>query len=162
MTSFFDSAAQEAEDRQLLEHVFDSCRLSDTELTTFHRWIEEDRKITERMRSWLKSVKAEHERSEQDKALLQDVIGDDRLSRGEDEAFCDMQAQIERYVRGKLTDAQRSWLEKVAARLGIVHESAANLHSSGKVPEGLPRAQRLLPWEQEGYVKPTRPSGRST
>ncbi len=157
-----DRVALDSEDRRLLEEALASCDLTENERDVFSRWLAGSRPLTPRMRGWAESAREEHDRSRRDRDLLGLVIGNARLTPEEDSAFCSMQAQVEKRVRGTLTEPQRAWVTQAACRLCLEPDEAPlNLHSAGRVKEGPPRKERLLPWEQPGYVKPTRPPGRS-
>ncbi len=82
----------------------------------------------------------------------------EELGDGEFRSFGDMLAKLEAKRGLALSQKQRGWLEQVAERLG--ESTALNLASRGMVEQGLPRADRMLPWEREGYTKPVKPPGR--
>lgn len=62
-----------------------------------------------------------------------------------------------------LSEKQERWVYSVAERFGLAVAPASNAFSEmseKKQREHLDRAVRvLLPWEQPGYVKPTKPPG---
>lgn len=71
-----------------------------------------------------------------DRAMLDALLGSDRLTAYEEEAFSDIRGQIERTMR-PVTKAQRMWIENRYKALELdAAEPAKNLVSSGQVPRG--------------------------
>lgn len=91
--------------------------------------------------------------------LLDDYI--DELNDKEMEAFSDMAER----GRFPLSDKQRGWLERVAARVGAIGAASSENTFSNMDPKKQ-REQRqhaasvVLPWERPGYRKPMKPPGR--
>lgn len=161
----FESPPPNASDLDLLRGLVEvRTNITNREREAFEGMLENltDGKISflsDNQRRWCRSVRLEIDTNERHIALLKSVLEDpERIAIHEQEAFGDMLADLEGR-RKALTRSQYEWVSKVADRVGVA-EPAQNLYSSGKVPEGLPRRERLLPFEQPGYVKPTKPPGR--
>jgi hypothetical protein len=99
-----------------------------------------------------------------EKEMLTELIHDNRLSDDDQKAFQSMLEYLDSGGRKRLSRKQHEWVAEKHKRLELTVESSLNLHSSGKVPDGVPKGKTLttLPWEQPGYNKPLRPPGKKT
>ncbi len=161
-TNFFQDQAEQ--DQELLEVVIESGKLSQREEESFQDMLSRSKErraeLTTNQRAWLQRVKQEIDQNHEHFNLLASVLGaGNRLRENEREAFEDMIQGVTR-SRKLLTVAQVTWAKSCAEKYDVGDDAPLNLHSAEKVPEGLERKEKLLPWEQPGYVKPTRPPGR--
>ncbi len=95
--------------------------------------------------------------------MLIALLADDRLSDREREAFEDMSSRLQLSPRAVLTKAQAEWVERRHLQLGLPEE-AANLFSSGLVPEGRTHGVPPVrfPWQNQDGTNslPKEPPGR--
>lgn len=94
--------------------------------------------------------------------MLNALLGDDRITEEDREAFEGMKKRLVRDSKNRLTRPQRQWAEDVYKRLELdAGEGSKNLFSSGKVKAD-PKAKGgvVFPWEKPDYVKPLKPPGR--
>jgi hypothetical protein len=160
-TNFFQDQVES--DRELLETIIESGKLTTMELEAFdsmrEKLKEKRGELTENQRGWASRVKLEIDTNHAHFNLLTSVLGvGDRLDEKEREAFTDMLHKIVSNRR-YLSRSQLEWVRGSAARHDV-EEETLNLYSAGKVPQGFERKEKLLPWEQPGYVKVLRPPGR--
>lgn len=158
MNDFFDT--QQDSDLTLLQTLTDSDKLTTQEREAFERMSDDltrrsVNQLTFAQRQWAQNVKKRVLNNARQIELLRTVLDEDGLKDSEREAFSDMLSDLQSTCR-ELTTAQQMWLTDVARREGC---DAQNLYSAGKVPKGFERKEKLLPWEQPGYVKPTKPPG---
>lgn len=99
-----------------------------------------------------------------ERKMLIALLGDDRLSDREREAFDDMSSALSLSPSRKLTKAQSDWVERRFRQLELDADVFMNLHSEGKVPEGRTHgvAPVRFPWQREdGTLNlPKDPPGR--
>lgn len=94
-----------------------------------------------------------------ERAMLGEILEDDRLTEAEREAFSDMADRLRASPSRCLSEKQKDWVERRYEELGLGAGTSKNLVSSGKVPR--PRSTApVLPWEKPGYVKAAKPPGK--
>lgn len=100
----------------------------------------------------------------EERKMLLALLGDDRLSDREREAFDDMSSAMSLSPSRKLTKAQFDWVERRFRQLELDSDVALNLHSEGKVPEGRTHGVPPVrfPWQKaDGSLDlPKDPPGR--
>ncbi len=98
-----------------------------------------------------------------ERKMLVALLGDERLSDREREAFDDMSSRLSLSPKAALTKAQFEWVERRFRQLELDADVALNLHSEGKVPSGRTHGVPpvVFPWEKDGKrVLPLDPPGR--
>lgn len=155
---FFDS--EPSPDEDLLRDVLELERLTDGERSAFSGMLKdlEDGRRSElsvAQGNWARSLLEHAAGLSREEELLTELLGED-LRQNECDAFESMRDQVRSGRR--LTGPQSAWVEGAAERLGL--SSNLTREAPSPVPEGIPRDERLLPFERVGYVKPTRPPGR--